>query len=986
MMLFKESLLSALLFPALIAALGKHGAHHTHAHAHKDHAVDLEKRFDVLSAKVSKLDSQGGDYTCGPGSPCGNGACCGESGWCGYGETYCGNGCQSNCDATAECGEFAADPNAGCPLNVCCSQYGFCGTTTEFCGDGCQSNCNQPKPNPPPSNPQQRVIGYWEGWSTQRSCGTMSAGEIPVNALTHLNIAFGYINSAFQVTNMDGLDSDVYKQVGNLKARNPSLKIMIALGGWTFSDPGPWQSVFPTLVSSAANRATFIRNLIGFMSEYGYDGVDFDWEYPGADDRGGSEGDGRNYTLLLKELQEAIAATRRDYLVTFTAPTSYWYLRHFDLKAMMQYVDWVNLMSYDLHGIWDSDNPISSQVLAHTNLTEIDLALDLFWRVDVDPSAIVLGLGFYGRTFQLTSASCWKPGCPFDGPGAGGRCTKTPGILSYQEIMEILENTGATAYLDEAAAVKYLVYADHSWVSYDDETTFAAKIEYAKRMGLSGLMIWAVDLDDNHLTALQSIVDPDAIENVNGLFDLVDLENLFPAELLPPEGTEPTWALSTVGGDMTDPNSAGFGFLLVTGDSYAVTQLRKRDGLPEPFVFIDCPATVDESEDEDKVHTARVVCLSDDVAGCFRILERGVEGTLLEMPDDCGANSLARAVSLTVSKDQYVPTHLAKRDPTSQVFDFSFDFNLSLMRRDTNNTSIRLDYSNMPGYWSSIVDSPGIQNGNADKRFFAPAFTQWEGRYGELNFKYGPQLAGRIREEIDAVLFWSAEGDCPRGEGLSFGEGFGAYVDGHIDAAFHYGFSVIGTQFPIGAADIHQASSFLKVTGSMDIGYGIGGIGVVDIASANKGNPAFSGERLIKLTGQNMIIGWRGVRAECDPYVEITYQMATMNGTDGDLADSTTFFNGRLTARVMTDLGSDEDPPVSFPSPYRDGRPVTAFRLREPNRIHIPHDDVMYDSRDPGGKIALGTFIRFGLKLRLPSMRPVEHPIDVSRLTVTCVP
>ena len=180
----------------------------------------------------------GPEYTCGPDKPCSNGACCGVSGWCGYGPTYCGDGCQSNCKATSECGEYAATPGAGCPLNVCCSHYGFCGTTTDFCGTGCQSNCNQPKPSAAETNTQKRIVGYWEAWNTQHACGTMSPGEIPVNLLTHLNVAFGYINSAFQVTNMDGLSTDIYKNVGNVKSRNPSLKLIIALGGWSFTDPG----------------------------------------------------------------------------------------------------------------------------------------------------------------------------------------------------------------------------------------------------------------------------------------------------------------------------------------------------------------------------------------------------------------------------------------------------------------------------------------------------------------------------------------------------------------------------------------------------------------------------------------------------------------------------------------------------------------------------------------------------------------------------
>lgn len=105
-----------------------------------------------------------------------------------------------------------------------------------------------------------------------------------------------------------------------------------------------------------------------------------DWEYPGADDRGGTEKDGENYAMLLKELRAAIKASGRDYIVTFTAPTSYWYLRHFDLENMVPHVDWVNLMSYDLHGVWDGNNTIGKQVLAHTNLTEIDLSLDLVSR------------------------------------------------------------------------------------------------------------------------------------------------------------------------------------------------------------------------------------------------------------------------------------------------------------------------------------------------------------------------------------------------------------------------------------------------------------------------------------------------------------------------------------------------------------------------------------------------------------------------------
>lgn len=183
------------------------------------------------------------------------------------------------------------------------------------------------------------------------------------------------------------------------------------------------------MASTAANRKIFIRNILGFMMEYGFDGVDIDWEYPGAEDRGGIPQDGENFTLLLQELKAAFDGR---YILTFTAPTSYWYLRHFDIKKSVRAADWINLMSYDLHGVWDRKNPIGSQVLGHSNITEIDLALDLLWRNDIPPSKIVLGTGFYGRTFALEDSSCTEPGCQFSGPGAKGPCTGTAGFLSYK--------------------------------------------------------------------------------------------------------------------------------------------------------------------------------------------------------------------------------------------------------------------------------------------------------------------------------------------------------------------------------------------------------------------------------------------------------------------------------------------------------------------------------------------------------------------------
>lgn len=201
-------------------------------------------------------------------------------------------------------------------------------------------------------------------------------------------------------------------------------------------------------------------------------------------------------------MRETFDASGSDFGLTFTAPSSYWYLRWFELPGMLKYADWINLMSYDLHGVWDATNPIGNIVQAHTNLTEIKLAASLLWRANVPPAKLVMGFGFYGRSFTLADTSCTSPGCPFKGASSPGPCSDTGSILSYYEIeiMDILDGTSSTKRStitsdhDKAGAVNYLTFDGDQWISHDDKTTFAHKLEWADDVGIGGGMIWASDL------------------------------------------------------------------------------------------------------------------------------------------------------------------------------------------------------------------------------------------------------------------------------------------------------------------------------------------------------------------------------------------------------------------------------------------------------------------------------------------------------------
>lgn len=275
----------------------------------------------------------------------------------------------------------------------------------------------------------------------------------------------------------------------------------------TFSDNGTiTQPLFGEIAADAGKRKIFANNVVSFMREYGYDGVDIDWEYPGAGDRGGKREDVDNYVLMMKELRQTFDASGSRFGITFTAPSSFWYLRWFDLPGLVKYVDWINLMTYDLHGVWDRDNPIGSIVQGHTNLTEIQLAAELFWRVGISPSKIVMGFGFYGRSFTLANPSCTTPGCPFSGASDKGPCTGEGGILGHYEIQAILKSATSrkralTPVYDKKAAVKYVTFDKDQWVSFDDKETMKQKVQWANDVGLGGALIWASDLDDDKYSA-----------------------------------------------------------------------------------------------------------------------------------------------------------------------------------------------------------------------------------------------------------------------------------------------------------------------------------------------------------------------------------------------------------------------------------------------------------------------------------------------------
>jgi chitinase len=234
---------------------------------------------------------------------------------------------------------------------------------------------------------------------------------LEVETFTHLTFAFASMDPrTFEMSPADPGDFNLYEQFTN--KRSATLETWIAVGGWEFSENHTsTRHTWTNMAAKQETRAAFIRSSVAFMERYGFQGLDLDWEYPSAGDRNGRSIDKENYISLVRELREAFG---KRFGLSVAIPASFPYLQGFDIKGMEQYVDWFNLMSYDLHGLWDANfSGLGPYMLPHTSLAELERMLLPFWFTTVDPKKINFGMARYGRGYTVKDKNCQNIGCEF---------------------------------------------------------------------------------------------------------------------------------------------------------------------------------------------------------------------------------------------------------------------------------------------------------------------------------------------------------------------------------------------------------------------------------------------------------------------------------------------------------------------------------------------------------------------------------------------
>ncbi|MFE4669616.1 chitinase C-terminal domain-containing protein [Streptomyces sp. NPDC056716] len=449
---------------------------------------------------------------------------------------------------------------------------------------------------------QRRIIGYFANWRTgQDGRPAYLASDIPWDKITHINYAFAGIDSANKISigaagadnpntgitfpGVPGAEMDPalpyqghFNLLTKFKKQHPDVKTLISVGGWADS-AGFYKTT--TNTDGSVNQAgidTFADSAVEFLRTYGFNGLDIDYEYPTSMVNAGNPADwpvanahraglNKSYAALMKTLREkldrASAADGKHYLLTVAAPSSGYLLRGMETFQVQKYLDYVNIMSYDLHGTWnehvgpnaalydDGKDPelAASGIYTTTQYGGIgylntDWAYHYF-RGSMPAGRINIGVPTYTRGWKNVQGGTdglWGKASATTCPAGSGLTTCGDGAVGIDNIWHDKDTGGLEApagfnpmwhaknlekgivpdYLpqfglpadtqltgtyvrkyDPTLAAPWLWNAEKKvFISTEDEQSIGVKADYVVDNGLGGTMIWelAGDYDWNAAT------------------------------------------------------------------------------------------------------------------------------------------------------------------------------------------------------------------------------------------------------------------------------------------------------------------------------------------------------------------------------------------------------------------------------------------------------------------------------------------------------
>lgn len=301
--------------------------------------------------------------------------------------------------------------------------------------------------------------------------GSGNRAPIEAGVVTHINYAFGTVKASF-----DGVDvqrPEYLREITALKREHKHLKVLLSIGGWGAGG-------FSEMADNDTLRGRFVEDCRRIVRDFNLDGIDLDWEYPGSRGGGITAGprDVDNFTKLMAELRRALGSKR---LLTFASSAA---ARHIDFPAVMPYVDFVNLMCYDMgRPVWNAHHSaLYPSPRARWSMAQ---SVEAHRKAGVPDDKIVVGVPFYGHANVKLGYSDY---------------------INWPEVATAFP--GQVYAVDSVAGVPYVAdSAGQLLCVYDDPESLRLKCRYVLDNGLRGVMYWEYSCDDQAGTLRRTVYE-----------------------------------------------------------------------------------------------------------------------------------------------------------------------------------------------------------------------------------------------------------------------------------------------------------------------------------------------------------------------------------------------------------------------------------------------------------------------------------------------
>lgn len=305
--------------------------------------------------------------------------------------------------------------------------------------------------------------------------------EEDIRCLDVINIAFGQVQDACVV--WAGQSSR--PALERIRRVHPGVKILLSVGGWGADG-------FSQAALTARGRESMAESAAALVTEYGLDGIDIDWEYPGMAlaGIGANAKDRENFTLLLQAVREGLDAAGSGYLLTIAAGGDSYFTRQTNMEEAAGFLDYVQLMTYDLQGGFQKVTGHHAALYPGAcSLFDAcaDKAVKAFLEAGVPAEKLVIGVPFYSRKWEGVKGGV--PGLGQEAETVGGYGPDYGSLAA-----DYINKNGFTRYWDREALSPYL-FDGSTFISYEDEESMAHKVRYAGEKGLGGIMYWEYRCD-----------------------------------------------------------------------------------------------------------------------------------------------------------------------------------------------------------------------------------------------------------------------------------------------------------------------------------------------------------------------------------------------------------------------------------------------------------------------------------------------------------